>query len=102
MKTLERAGYVMEIVRRKPETTRLGKTSLLKLIYLLQEVYGVNLGYRFSLYTYGPYTASVMSDIDYMDGTGILSVEYNGDIGYSIKAGACSHSIERYRQIAVD
>jgi uncharacterized protein YwgA len=88
MEALERIGIMVEIARRKRDRPgRLGKTSMLKLMYLLQEALGVPLGYRFSLYTYGPYDSGVMSDIDYADAIGVLSVTYEGDQGYRIAEG---------------
>lgn len=47
--------------------TQFGKTAIMKLIFILQEVYKVPLGYRFSLYTYGPYCSDVLSDLDYSE-----------------------------------
>ncbi len=35
---------------------RLGRTAIIKCLYFLQEAEGVPLGYRFTLYTYGPST----------------------------------------------
>ena len=40
-----------------------GRTALMKFAYLLQTVRGVPFGYRFELYNYGPYDATVLSDL---------------------------------------
>jgi hypothetical protein len=42
----------------------LGRTPLMKLAYFAQELHGVPLGYHFSLYSYGPFDSSVLSDLD--------------------------------------
>jgi len=88
MNTLDRLGIMAEITRRKKgRTGQLGKTSLLKLLYLLQEIHRVPLGYRFTLYTYGPYDAAVMSDIDFADLHGVIRVSYQQEGGYKIEEG---------------
>ena len=51
-----------------------GKTSLQKLIYFLQEVYGVDCGYDYRLYTYGPFTSQVLLDLDLVESIGGVTV----------------------------
>lgn len=46
------------------EGKHLGKTAMMKLLFILERVYKVPLDYDFSIYTYGPYCADVMADID--------------------------------------
>ena len=41
-----------------------GRTVLQKLVYLLHVLYGVNPGYDFELYTYGPFSSQLLSDLD--------------------------------------
>ena len=65
-----------------------GKTVLMKMAYLLQEVYKVPLGYRFSLYTYGPYSSEVLADLDRSRYRGWVNVEYIEDeVGFQITPG---------------
>ncbi|MDE2938600.1 MAG: hypothetical protein OXR67_06735 [Chloroflexota bacterium] len=65
-----------------------GKTVLMKMAYLLQEVYEVPLGYRFSLYTYGPYSSEVLADLDRSRYRGWVNVEYIEDeVGFQITLG---------------
>ena len=56
----------------------LGRTALMKFCYLLQTVRQVPLGYRFTLYSYGPFDSDVLSDL----GT---AVQYLGGYGYRIR-----------------
>lgn len=68
-------------------TTQFGKTAVVKLLFILQEVYRVPLGYRFSLYTYGPYCSDVLADLDYseaMEAVNICNI-VSGPGGYSIE-----------------
>ena len=72
----------LELVKRQ-----FGKTAVMKYLYILQEVFKVQLGYEFSLYTYGPYCSDVLSDLDYteaIDGVKIYLVD-KGTGGYRIK-----------------
>lgn len=41
-----------------------GKTVLQKLVYLLTTIYVVPTGYEHTLYTYGPFSAELASDVE--------------------------------------
>lgn len=70
------------------KSPQFGKTVFVKLAYLLQEVYKVPLGYRFSLYTYGPYSSEVLADLDRARFRGQVKVDYIGeDAGFAITEG---------------
>jgi hypothetical protein len=56
-----RVGVLTELVERAP--TKLGRTGVMKLAFLLQTVKGVPLGYNFRLYTYGPFDGDVLDDL---------------------------------------
>lgn len=68
---------------------KFGKTALQKMVYLFQEIYKVNCGYRFKLYTYGPFTAELLSDLDYIEHIGGVTVTYDDSSngGYDISPG---------------
>lgn len=96
---LKRLACLVELAERKRDRPgRLGKTTMQKLHYLLQEVYGVDLGYTYELYTYGPYAASVMRDIDYAAALGLLHVEYDYQKGYKILPGDNAAEVNAERQ----
>ena len=77
-----------------------GKTVLMKMAYLLQEVYKVPLGYRFTLYTYGPYSSEVLSDLDRSKFREWVNVNYNdNEVGYEITAGPKSGTILELEEI---
>jgi uncharacterized protein YwgA len=89
---LERTAIIGEIARRK-RGGQLGKTAVVKLLHLLQDGLGAPLGYRFTLYNYGPYDTEVMSDIEFAESLGQISVAYQGpDQGYRIEARPGTHS----------
>jgi uncharacterized protein YwgA len=66
-----------------------GKTVLQKMIFILQEVYGVPCGYKFSLYSYGPYCSEIPKDLDFVTalcGTEVCRIS-GGFGGYEIIPG---------------
>ncbi len=66
---------------------RLGKKALQKSVHLLQELGGVDAGYRFSFYTYGPYSSTLAGDLDIVAMRGGAKVSYNAtDNYYAIEA----------------
>ena len=70
----------LELARRlEDKSPQFGKTVFMKLAYLLQELYDVPLGYRFSLYTYGPYSPEVLGDLEYAKLRRQVNVEYLED-----------------------
>jgi uncharacterized protein len=65
-----------------------GKTHVQKLVYFLQELFGGDSEYDFSLYTYGPFSANLAGDLDVADGLGVVSLEYLPQAGaYNIAPG---------------
>jgi len=80
----KRIAVMCKILEEKPN---LGKTAMVKYVFLLQKVYKVPLGYDFEIYTYGPYSSEVVEDIDYARHLNIIAmerVEYPRYIGYSL------------------
>lgn len=65
-----RKNIILSLLQQK---SGMGKTAVMKAMFLLQQVKGVKLGYDFSIYTYGPYTSDVMEDIDDLVKEGLLS-----------------------------
>lgn len=68
--------------------TQFGKTSIQKLIYILQEIYEVNIGYKYILYNYGPYSQDLASDLDYVAALDGVTISWVNSGGYDIKPGA--------------
>jgi len=63
-----------------------GKTPLVKLLYLAQELQGIDLGYDFDLYTFGPFDSTILYELDRLEEDKDVDVEpaQNG-WGYDIK-----------------
>lgn len=73
-----------------------GRTALMKFCYLLQTVRGVPLGYRFTLYSYGPFDSSVLSDLSTAENLQAVQSNltfYPGGYGYQIRKGKSGDSI---------
>jgi uncharacterized protein len=65
----------------------LGRTAVMKLLYFLQELKAVPLGYDFRLYSYGPFDSDVLSDLATAASQGIVkedTVIYPKGYGYKI------------------
>ena len=84
-----RLALLTELVRRVPHQT-VGRTALMKLLFLLTVVRDVPVGYHFRMYTYGPFDSEVLSDVDYAARLDAVSVEmewYPNGYGYLIRPG---------------
>ena len=92
----ERYALIVALARRvQDEGGALGKTALQKLVYFLQVVFGVDVGYEFSLYTYGPFAAELMHDLDVVEVMGGVRVDYDAEFNrYRISPGPKAAWIE--------
>jgi hypothetical protein len=68
-----RLGLLSELVGRA--STKLGRTAIMKLAYLLQTEKGLPLGYDFRMYTYGPFDSDVLNDLGLAESLGALKSE---------------------------
>jgi len=91
-------GLIAELAQRVSERDlSLGKTALQKHVYFLQTVHGVDCGYDFRLYTYGPFSAELLSDLDTVSGLGGVQVTYDGALaGYRITPGPRSSDVRAH------
>ena len=92
-----RLAVITELVSRAP-AGYVGRTALMKFCYLLQTVRGVPLGYRFTLYSYGPFDSSVLSDLGTAESLGAVRsnvVYHSGGYGYQISKGDGSDTVLR-------
>jgi uncharacterized protein YwgA len=80
---------------------RLGRTQVMKLLYFLQELKGIPLGYDFRLFNYGPFDSEVLSDLSLacssnavVEETLLFKRSYGYDIKPGLKADELDHSLE--------
>jgi len=93
-----RYGLIVELADRlKDRCPQFGKTVLQKMVYLLQEVYGVDCGYGFDLYTYGPFSSELLQDLDLVECMGGVDVVpvISRVGGYQIVPGARSQALRK-------
>ena len=107
---VQRMAILTELVRQLGETRRI---KLMKLVYLLQTLRHLPLGYRFQLYLYGPYDAQVLSDVGVAESWNALHEEYQayGESAYGYKIRVApdaqslldmeSETLQKYRE-AID
>ncbi len=84
-----RLAVITDLAARSPRGS-IGRTALMKFCYLLQVVRQVPLGYRFTLYSYGPFDSSVLSDLsgaEFLKAVESSLHFYVGGYGYQIKKG---------------
>jgi hypothetical protein len=84
-----RHGIIAELARRTNQRGfNLGKTALQKHVYFLQTLHDVNSGYDFRLYTYGPFSAQILSDLDTVEFIDGVTIGYDSSVsGYRIRPG---------------
>ena len=74
------------------EDKGLGKTAMMKYIYILQQVYKVPTGYDYEIYTYGPYSSEVAGDINLAADFNIIEATYSSNhSGYELKPTSQTH-----------
>jgi len=100
-----RYGIIAELAcRLKGASPQFGKTALQKSVYLLQALYGVDCGYDFSLYAYGPFCSDLLGDLDTTGTLGGVQVHALGwglD-GYQIEPGPRSDAIREKAKAFLD
>jgi uncharacterized protein YwgA len=84
-------GLIADLTKRlKDISPQFGKTVLQKMVFLLQEVYHVNVGYSFGFHTFGPFSSDLLGDLDIAENSGVVVVNTGEGAyghGYVIKPG---------------
>src|SRR6478609_3165670 len=93
--TSRRLSVLSSLVSSSP-AGKLGRTAVVKLLYFLQELHEVPLGYDFRLYTFGPYDAEVLNDLATAKLLNALTekpVLYATGYGYAINPGSNADAV---------
>src|SRR5258705_11252405 len=91
-----RLATIVTLVERKP---RMGRTALVKFCYFLQTLRNVPLGYRFTLYSYGPFDSNVISDLASAESFGGLHSDiilHSNSYTYQIEPSEKSGSLKAW------
>lgn len=93
----ERYALIAELAQRfERNAIMLGKTSLQKMIFLLQRAFKIDCEYAYTLYNYGPYCPDVARDLDIVEGFRGVLVRYNPSYGgYDIQPGAANEELRK-------
>jgi len=76
---------ILNLISKKP---KLGKTAVMKMIFILQYVFDMDLGYEFDIYTYGPYCAEVLGELDALIYDNFIKADvykYRNSLGYVLE-----------------
>jgi uncharacterized protein len=82
----ERLALIPALAGQSP-SGYIGRTALMKYIYFLQALRNVPLGYRFTLYSYGPFDSDVLADLASAETLNVVKSDlatYLGGYGYRI------------------
>ncbi len=91
-----RLALLTTLVEQAPSRI-LGRTAIVKMVYLLQVVRGVPLGYDFRLYTYGPFDSEVLGDLEYAQALKAVeskTVLYSTGYGYDVSPGPKASAVK--------
>src|SRR5271156_955056 len=83
----ERMALISVLVEHSPKGS-IGRTGVMKLLYFLQTLRNVPLEYRFTLYSYGPFDAEVLSDLANAEALNVVCstiIQFSGGYGYEIR-----------------
>lgn len=84
----DKYGLIVELARRIQNVSpQFGKTVLQKLVYLLTTIYEVPTGYEHTLYTYGPFSSELASDVETVAAMGGIQITHGAKSGYAISLG---------------
>jgi len=87
-------GIIVQLSQRLAGVSpQFGKTALQKMVYLLTQVYNVPTGYEHTLYTYGPYSADLTTDVDYVAAFKGVVLKEVARGGYEIVLGENAQTI---------
>ena len=83
VRKVDQHALMAYLIKRAEESgQRLGKKALQKKIHLIQELGGIDAGYRFSFYTYGPYSSRLSGDLDTVANSGGAKIFYDPSDNY--------------------
>src|SRR5688572_5467817 len=76
LNTREQFAAIVCIIR-TTKCPNLGKKAVQKLVYLLKNELGLDLGYEFKFYTHGVFSRDLAGDLDIMKSMQLLDIRYD-------------------------
>ena len=84
----QREAFVVSLVRELSAVAWVGKTHIQKAIYFAQEAGGADLGFRYVIHHYGPYSRELDSLVQRLESQSVLNVTAASDgYGYQVTIG---------------
>lgn len=93
----KRLAMIPTLVENSPNQ-QIGRTALMKYMYFLQTLRHVPLGYRFTLYSYGPFDSTVLADLSVAESLRAVTsktILYSGGYGYEISTAEKSNWLRK-------
>ena len=88
MKEEQREAFVVSLVEALADVDWIGKTHVQKAIYFAQEAGGADLGFRYVIHHYGPYSRELDSLVQRLESQRVLNVTAASDsYGYRVTIG---------------
>jgi uncharacterized protein len=101
--TLQKYALIVYLAKSHERFGDLGKKALQKLAHLSSEITNAPLGYKFELYTYGPFSRDLASDVDTLESMGIVDVNFDEERnGYKILPTDASKKLLESQQDFID
>jgi len=90
-------GYLVKKLHEKHSDKQIGKTFVQKMLYLLSRE-GV-VGFNYSMYHYGPYSAGVDGELNFAENRGLISIKWVDGAGYFAEA---TPELEKFEKLIQD
>lgn len=91
-----RYALISRLAKRLGDNRQFGKKAAQKVVYLLQELGRVPLGFRYTFYTYGVFSSELAYTLGVVQGLEGVNVDYDGTLNaYWIRPGEKAEMLER-------
>jgi len=87
-------GYLIKRLHEEHTNKQIGKTFVQKMLYLLSRE-GV-VGFDYSMYHYGPYSAGAASELNFAENRGLITVKWVDGAGYFAEA---TPELDRFKKL---
>jgi len=77
---MKKAIQLLDLIKFLTELHPITKDQLVKIVYLLQEVYGIQIGYDIKVTAIGMTSLKLVSDIQSLASKGIINIAYSNEI----------------------
>lgn len=95
-----RYALITHLAKELGDTWQFGKKAAQKVVYLLQEIGRVPLGFRYTFYTYGVFSSELANTLGVVQGLEGINVDYDESQNtYHIKSGVKADGLEKRGEV---